>query len=227
MVYRYQQQLEQQAPQGPSGLPGGYSQSEMALGVPGAQVRDRGMMGGGATGGRSMNGGSMAGGMFGGDVLARGERAAAGRDMAMGGYGENAAMLGARPAGPGEAAMPGRTNQAAAAAPAGYLTSLDVELPARGREYLFTTPRGETEITAQSISEESLSRLSVIGTIIAAALVVWLLARLYVRTRHNRFVRIASAAALVVVGVALLVTGTTPLYALIALAAAVAILIRR
>lgn len=223
MVYRYQQQLEQQAPQGPSGMPRGYSQSEMALGVPGAQARDRGMMGGGSMSGLSMGGGSMGGGVFGGEMPARGERAAAGSDMDTGGYGENAAMLGARPGGPGEAAMPSRGNQAAAAAPAGYLTSLDVELPARGHEYLFTTPRGETEITAQSISQESLSRLSVIGIIVAAALVVWLLARLYIRTRHYRIVRIASAAALVVLGVALLVTGTTPLYALIALVAAVAI----
>ncbi len=55
------------------------------------------------------------------------------------------------------------------------LRSLDVELPTRGREYQFTTPRGEVEITARSLPR-SLVRIAVrlalvgLGLILAVAL---------------------------------------------------------
>jgi hypothetical protein len=114
------------------------------------------------------------------------------------------------------------------APPTGYLASLDVELPVRGVEYLFTTPRGETEITAQSISKESIQRLSMIAGLLVAALCVWLLSRIYTRTRAVRSWTarlLAGTLALVLAGV-LLLTGTTPLYAVLALAAAVAIFVR-
>lgn len=117
-------------------------------------------------------------------------------------------------------------NQLVPPAP-GYLASLDVELPVRGVEYLFTTPRGETEITAQSISEETLSRWSMIAIIIVAALVIALLARIAAHARSNRALRIATSTALIVLGLALLLTGTTPLYAMLTLGASIALLMRR
>ncbi len=40
-----------------------------------------------------------------------------------------------------------------------HFASLDVDLPQRGREYLFTTPRGDIEITARAVSEPLLGRL--------------------------------------------------------------------
>ncbi len=65
--------------------------------------------------------------------------------------------------------QPGMGNQSNAL---GYLVSLDTQLPLRGDEYLFTTPRGATEITAQSISTDTLERWSAVGLILVG-LLVW------------------------------------------------------
>ena len=43
--------------------------------------------------------------------------------------------------------------------PATGLASLDIEIPLRGREYLFTTPRGEIEITAHAAPAADVERL--------------------------------------------------------------------
>lgn len=69
-----------------------------------------------------------------------------------------------------------------AAATPGYLASLDAELPMRGQGFFFTTPGGAVELTAQSISVETLDRLAMIGQIAVAALIVWWLARKLLRT---------------------------------------------
>jgi hypothetical protein len=54
------------------------------------------------------------------------------------------------------------------------LTSLDVALPERGVEYLFTTPRGDIQITAQSVSSDQVDRvlglLSLLAVLIALGL---------------------------------------------------------
>ncbi len=55
----------------------------------------------------------------------------------------------------------------------GYLVSLDTQLPVRGDEYLFTTPRGATEITAQSISTDTLERWSTVAALIVLGLIAW------------------------------------------------------
>ena len=57
------------------------------------------------------------------------------------------------------------SNQAQAAAQAGEalppaaLASLDVELEPRGRKFLFTTPRGDVQVTARAVSDPLLGRL--------------------------------------------------------------------
>ena len=48
------------------------------------------------------------------------------------------------------------------------LASLDVRLPERGKMYLFTTPRGDIEITASAISASTLSRLSGLAAVLSA-----------------------------------------------------------
>jgi hypothetical protein len=69
----------------------------------------------------------------------------------------------------------------------GHLASLDTELPVRGREFLFTTPRGEIEITAQSISVESIERLTTIAVLLAVAFTIWFAARLL--SKRSRLLR--------------------------------------
>ena len=69
------------------------------------------------------------------------------------------------------------------------LTSLDVEFPQRGREYFFTTPRGDIEVTAQPIHSNQLNRATGILTILAGLLVAWIVwqvGRLVVRRLQGR-----------------------------------------
>ncbi len=47
------------------------------------------------------------------------------------------------------------------------LVSLDVELPQRGIEYRFTTPRGDIEITARAVSRRTLTTLTRLGIFLA------------------------------------------------------------
>ncbi len=47
------------------------------------------------------------------------------------------------------------------------LVSLDVELPQRGIEYRFTTPRGDIEITARAVSRQTLTTLTRFGIFLA------------------------------------------------------------
>ena len=61
--------------------------------------------------------------------------------------------------------------------PATGLASLDIELPTRGIEYLFTTPRGEVEITARSVSAAHVERLLELAGIVALLAAVALCAR--------------------------------------------------
>ncbi|MFO0868071.1 MAG: hypothetical protein U0935_03915 [Pirellulales bacterium] len=53
-----------------------------------------------------------------------------------------------------------------------FLTSLDVELPAGGVEYLFRTPRGDLEITAYSVSAPLVNRSLRLAIVLGIALVV-------------------------------------------------------
>ena len=62
-----------------------------------------------------------------------------------------------------------------------HLASLDVDLPLRGREYLFTTPRGDIDITALAVSEPLLGRLIRLLVIAAGFVVLLVLLRVLPR----------------------------------------------
>jgi hypothetical protein len=93
-----------------------------------------------------------------------------------------------------------------AALPTG-LASLDFEVPKRGTLYRFTTPGGDVEITARAASGKLLEKLArAVAVLVAAGLVVLLV-------RHAKRGGLAwlagpiGCAAMVVLGVVLLVTG--------------------
>ncbi len=65
----------------------------------------------------------------------------------------------------------------AAAQPSG-LASLDVEFPERGVEYMFTTPRGEVEITARAVTTPLVDRLTRLVWVLAAVAVLLFLFQL-------------------------------------------------
>ena len=81
-----------------------------------------------------------------------------------------------------------QAGQTIAAAPTAttHLASLDVQLPARGAQFLFTTPRGDIEITARAVESSHLNRLAQLGgaAILAVALLIG--SRLLRKLRRNR-----------------------------------------
>lgn len=58
--------------------------------------------------------------------------------------------------------------------PASGLASLEVAIPTRGREFLFTTPRGELVITAEAFDARLADRAARLGLVVAALIGVWL-----------------------------------------------------
>ncbi|MCU0982765.1 MAG: hypothetical protein MUF25_26690, partial [Pirellulaceae bacterium] len=98
-----------------------------------------------------------------------------------------------------------------------HLASLDVDLPLRGREYLFTTPRGDIDITARAVSEPLLGRLYRLLVIAIGFVVFLVLLRVLpwiARGLHrNRWF----AAAVLLVGLLSLLLGIFPILALAAL----------
>jgi len=98
-----------------------------------------------------------------------------------------------------------------------HLASLDVDLPLRGREYLFTTPRGDIEITARAVSEPLVGRLLrllalAVGTVVLIV-VLRVLARLLPVLHRNRSV----VAIVLLVGLLSLLLGIFPILGLVAL----------
>jgi len=98
-----------------------------------------------------------------------------------------------------------------------HLASLDVDLPLRGREYLFTTTRGDIDITARAVSEPLLGRLSRLLAIAVGFVVLLVLLRVLPRVlpvlHRSRFF----AGAVLLLGLLSLLLGIFPLLALAAL----------
>ena len=106
------------------------------------------------------------------------------------------------------------------------LASLDVELPLRGAVYRFTTPRGDVEITARSVSNDLMTRLAyALGIVVAVLLVRWLIhfAR---QGRFNWLNTRAGSTCLICFGLLALFTCIFPLLGLVALVAGVVIKIK-
>ena len=107
-----------------------------------------------------------------------------------------------------------------------HFASLDVDLPQRGREYLFTTPRGDLELTARAGSAprvERLIRLAALAVGVAVAVVVLRTAARILPVLHrNRW----SVAAVLLIGLLSLLLGIFPVLGVMALLYALVQLIR-
>jgi len=107
-----------------------------------------------------------------------------------------------------------------------HLASLDVDLPERGTEFLFTTARGEIKISAVPISASGESRVArLLGIAIAVAilaLVCWLFRRIKRWLVGSRLV----AALLLLAGLFSLLSGLFPIAALATLVVGIAQLVR-
>jgi hypothetical protein len=87
------------------------------------------------------------------------------------------------------------------------LASLDFEVPKRGTLYRFTTPGGDVEITAHAASGKLLERLARAAAVLVAAGLVLLIARHAKRGGLSWLAGPIGCAAMVVLGVVLLLAG--------------------
>ncbi len=120
--------------------------------------------------------------------------------------------------------------QRGAGRPASGLRSLRLQLPNRDLgfydEYLFTTPRGQIEITARAVSRSSLLRLSHLGGLVAVLIAAGGLRRMIRRGRFAWVARRDVAWLMIVAGLLSLLTGVFPVLGGILLLAAVGSLLR-
>ncbi len=100
------------------------------------------------------------------------------------------------------------------------LSSLDVEFAERGKEFLFTTPRGEVVITARAVRTTHVDRFRQLLTILAVAAGVYLLWRV-ARWLNRSLSRRARGIALVLAGCASLL-GFFPVLGMLSLVAGIA-----
>jgi hypothetical protein len=107
-----------------------------------------------------------------------------------------------------------------------HLASLDIQLPERGREYFFTTPRGEVQIVAYGIKQSHTSRLV---QLLAIAIGISVLVVLYCFLRRLMPVVVSTSAGailLILLGLISLITMLLPVLGLAALAVGTVQLVR-
>ena len=99
---------------------------------------------------------------------------------------------------------------AAAQSPATGLASLEVAIPTRGREVLFTTPRGDLVITAEAVDARLVDRGTRLAVVLAAVVGCWVLAT-FGGLAWRRLGPRAGGLLLILLGLASMLTLTLPL----------------
>ncbi|MBC8872161.1 MAG: hypothetical protein H8E44_22240 [Planctomycetes bacterium] len=107
-----------------------------------------------------------------------------------------------------------------------HLASLDVDLPDRGVEFMFTTPRGEVEITARAVSAPITERLAWLFAIAVAIVVLYVVYRFARRIVPWLVGSQVGASLLFLAGVFSLLFGLFPIAALAAFVVGIVQLIR-
>jgi hypothetical protein len=116
----------------------------------------------------------------------------------------------------GEPAPPVFSRAPTVQPPAMGLASLDFELPTRGTLYRFTTPQGEVEITAWSLSDDLLRRLVQIAIVAVVGLVVWCVTSLMGRGSFAWLETRTGSALLICLGLLSIFGGILPVVGLLA-----------
>ena len=99
----------------------------------------------------------------------------------------------------------------------GTLASLDVEIPNRGQEFLFTTPGNELDLTARSFSKSLTQRLTDIAIAFGVPIGGWILIRLVRSLATHSTGMSLLIAGIAIAGILSLITGTFPVYGLLGL----------
>jgi hypothetical protein len=107
----------------------------------------------------------------------------------------------------------------------GTLASLDIEIPIRGQEFLFTTPGNEIELTARSFSKSLTQRLTDIGIALGVLIGIWVVARIVRAIASYSNGRRFLIAMLAIASVISMVFGAFPVYGLLGIILAIALAI--
>ncbi|MGD0897158.1 MAG: DUF4974 domain-containing protein [Thermoguttaceae bacterium] len=111
--------------------------------------------------------------------------------------------------------------------PRGELADLVPAIPEDAEVYRFTTPRGDVQITARTVSNNLLARLLHLAVMVGVVLVAWCAVRLARSGRLSRLSRPGTSAMLTATGVLSIVTGILPIVGLAAMIEGLMILARR
>jgi len=109
----------------------------------------------------------------------------------------------------------------------GYLASLDVDFPVRGREYFFSTPRGEVQLSAQGMATRTSQRLYAIMTVLVVAVGLWASYLISLRLAVTRWGMIAMVLALALLGSVSLAQQYLPVYGGLALLVAMVLVVSK
>jgi hypothetical protein len=117
-----------------------------------------------------------------------------------------------------------QAGQASASGPPTALASLDVDLPpltSGYREVLFTTPRGDVEITARGVADTLVGRLLRLAAVLGLAMVAFVAVRLAERHAARLVTSRVTALVLILIGLASLLTGVLSLLGLVVVLAGI------
>lgn len=109
----------------------------------------------------------------------------------------------------------------------GGLASLDIQLPERGRQFSFMTPRGEIEITARPVSHSFFSRLIGLAGVLVAVFVFWIASRPVTRAAWSRATtHVMFGLIIAIIGLASIITGVLPVAGLVLLIGGIFVALR-
>lgn len=188
-VQRYQYRMDQQAAQ-----PGMMDAAQFGEAAGNRPARTGRIMLGGAVGQT--------------DMPASGPGAGMGGGMGSGGMGDS---NGFPIVGDFAVALPSDTRASSSNRNA-FMASLDVDMPQRGQEFLFATPRGDARLSVQGMSQSAYQRiLTIAGLLVAMVLINFLYRLLHAITNRTWGARVL-AVSLMIVGVMSLLAGYLPIY---------------
>ena len=108
----------------------------------------------------------------------------------------------------------------------GYLTSLEIELPERGIDYFFSSPRGNAAVTVRPLVSKTFLKFESAMILFGICLGVWAVVSIGQRVEESKFLRVCAIVGLALAGLISVLSLTLPLYGLLAIGAAIALSIR-
>jgi hypothetical protein len=103
---------------------------------------------------------------------------------------------------------------------AAALSSLDIELPARGTDFYFKSPRGKAKVAVRPLETRSFQRWSAAITTVAVCVGVWVACWLAMWLCRFTSVRVLVILLLLLAGLVSIIFSVLPVYGLLAVATA-------